>query len=413
MSAYILDPTLASIQGHHAHWATLFTTMFEELGHATALVGSVRLNVNSIEGIAVTRYFTQPVWHADNQTDILKNWDWYFKFNGLLERELENLFEGKSAVFTNGLSSADIVVFPTVIEFHLTGIVNWLKKLPEERRPLVFCYLMGPSGSVYNKRNERFEIYSLDTSRFYKLAFREARSLSDNIRFFALGDIHADQYSFLYEADVPSYPVIADGVQHDGEVRQSFERRVVLYCGEARSAKGARFLPELVELCCAEFPEWVFTVHLGVENPDKIDKSYMDSMSTLDKKFENFNLILGLLHTVEYCDLLGNSEIMVVPYNRSRYFNQSSGILWEAIATANTLVLPQGCWLMWEAISQGADFVAFDGFDAESVFDALVRAIQEPGKSRSEKISVAQQFREQNRLEILKRQIANALDERE
>ena len=103
--------------------------------------------------------------------------------------------------------------------------------------------------------------------------------------------------------------------------------------------------------------------------------------------------------------MFNEAEAVLIPYDRARYYNQSSGIVWEAVATANTLIIPADCWLEREAARLGAGYVTFESHTAEAAAQAVAVAIDSPPKSRQERIAVAKAFKKANRPERLKEQI--------
>ncbi|PCI63437.1 MAG: hypothetical protein COB37_04885 [Kordiimonadales bacterium] len=405
MTAYILDPTLAVQVGHHAQWVAEFVHLFQNQDIEVKIFGNAIFPADTLAGLPVIKYFTGTTWHSDDKEDLLKNWDTFFGFNGHIFRELRKISApgagSAHAVFTPD----DIVIFPSLVEFHLTGIVKWFNTLGAENRPTVLCNLMGPSGCTFDAARETYSVYSVDTARFYKLAFRDAEKGPKGLHFFGCGEVHSEQYSFLRGQKVEPQPLLNTALQVNSAPRAEQAKEALLFVGQGRAAKGAGFVAQMVDMCCSMFPDWNFTVQMSFNNIEKANQQYLNKLRALAKKFKNFRLIFDHVTSEQYCDLFNQSEIVVMPYLREKYFNHSSGIVWESISTANTLIVPEDTWLDLEAKRQGAAYVSFKDATAESIVAAIKEAIENPAMERADKIEAAWNFKQKNTQEKLKEQV--------
>jgi glycosyltransferase involved in cell wall biosynthesis len=410
--AYICDPCLVHMGGHPSVWAAHFATVFRERGIDAAIYSHGHFEEKTLGGVPVVRQFTRTAWYEDDTSDILKNWDNYFVNNRRMTEDMMRLSQGihltedgRFAAPATAMTADDIVVFTTIIEQQLAGVINWFYKLDPSQRPTVLCYLMGPSGCVLDPTSGEASVYSLDTARFYKLAFREVDMRPDRFHFFALGQSHAAQYSYLRGKPVPTYPALNTAIQPDHTPRPAAVRNLLLYAGASSTRKGAPLLPEIVDTLAPRHPDWQMLAQVGDGVMTKQGLELHERLAERHKAYENFSYVPRVLDGEKYCRLFNAAEIVLIPYDPAGYFNYSSGIVWEAVATANILVVPANCWLEHEARRLGAAFVTFASHDAATIAEAVGKAITAPPKSREERIEAALAFKQANRPESLAGQI--------
>jgi len=412
MTVFVCDPGLTHFSGHHARWDEEFARLFSGLGHDVHILSHGNFRETELAGVPVHQHFTKTRWHEDNRTNLLRNWDLFFDTNRTIFSEMQQLSKKNKRRKFPATRSGDLVVFPTILQFQLSGVIDWFSSLEKKARPTVLCYLMGPSGCMKNGQGDGFLVDSFDTARFYRVAFRAAAQAAEkgkqSLHFFACGEMQAQQYSFLRSQKVDSYPLLNSAIQPDQTLRTKETKTVLLYVGDPRDQKGARLLPSIISEICPLHSDWRFIVQLGVSGvkSNGLEKLRM-ALAQLEDRFENFELIFERLPNERYQELFNESEIVVTPYNADYYRNHSSGIVWEGLATANTLVVPDNSWLSLETKRLNAAYVKFDKFTTKSVVEAISIAIKTPPKLRTEKIDVAIAFKAQNHPRLLKGQIAN------
>ena len=398
--------------GHPAVWTSRFAHLFRARGIRAAIFAFANFPESHIDGIPVVRQFTRTGWHSDDQDDLLRNWDKYFKGNSRMAEDMSRLAQGVHVTpdiqFTppgRPLEPEDVIVFTTITQYQLAGLISWYRGLAKDRRPTLICSLMAPSGYVVGPGTGEATLHSFDTARFYKVAFRSVEDDMDKVHFIALGHAHAAQYSYLYGKPVPTYPTLNTAIQPDAPLREEPNRRALLYAGAATPAKGAHHLPEILDRLCPRFTDWRFTVQAGngLDTPDSI--RIHGQLQEAARQYPNFDYIDRRLDDADYCAMFNESELVLVPYDPAYYYNQSSGVVWEAVATANTLVVPADCCLEQEVRSLKAAHVAFGEFTAASIADAVARAINTPPSSRRERLVLARRFKAENHPDALARQI--------
>jgi len=77
-----------------------------------------------------------------------------------------------------------------------------------------------------------------------------------------------------------------------------------------------------------------------------------------------------------YRKFLHDADIVLLPYAREFYAWASSGIFTEALSIGKVVVVPQGTWLAHQIERFHAGGTMFSAFNASSVADAVLRAVQ-------------------------------------
>ena len=408
MRAFICDPNLRNRTGHFHVWARQFVSVSRDIGAHPTVITNKRFEETSVLDAPVVAHFTRASWHMNNETDLLANWDYFHYFNNLVLQDMRSLFSFMKEK-DQSINGKDILIFPALAEHHLYGVIKFLTSLPEDKRPQVLCFLMAPSGCFFEPVKRKFLIHARDTARFYKLAFREAKNYGNRIQFFALGEAETQGYQWLRENTVSSYPLLHPVIQQDIELRDEPCRTVLLYCGDYRMSKGCHLMPQIAQDCCRNYPDWQFRIHLGIPPDSEMDADYWQRMQAVSDQYRNFELIMGVLDDKAYSSLFLESEIAVAAYHKKHYYNLSSGVVWEAIATANTLVVPKDTWLEREAGREDAAYVCFHEQTEESVFGAIKEAIEGSLALRQRKLAIARAFREKNNMARLEKLLQSIL----
>ena len=398
--------------GHPAVWTSRFASLFLGTGHRVAILSHGNFTETQLGGIPVIKHFTRTAWHSDDRTDPLVNWDKYFKNNGRMVEDMERLQKGIHLTPDNRfadphvpLEPEDLLIFTTITEYQMAGLTTWYRGLEKDRRPTLICSLMAPSGYVLDGGSDAGRIYAWDTARFYKLAFRNVEPDGDKVHFIALGRAHAAQYSYLAGKPVPPYPALNTAIQPDGTLRDKPGKNVLLYAGASTPTKGAHHLPDILDILCPRHSDWQFTVQTGNGVATKDSVALHERLQVADQRYNNFTYIDHRLNDTAYCQMFNDSDLVLVPYDPDYYYNQSSGLVWEAIATANKLVVPENCCLEWEARSQNAGFETFDSFTPTSIADAVTRALGPAVADRAQRLAKAKRFKAENHFDALKKQL--------
>lgn len=257
-------------------------------------------------------------------------------------------------------AEGDVVVMPTVTEFDLVGIVEYLARAPQACRipwHLVFHFplVSGPwvGDSVQQAR------LSAMREHFQEILSRVPDA---NLRFFATTPQLVEQYERLALArfdlappPVRSYP--RDGRPGDGEVTRPLR---TLCAGGFRSSKTRRVLDELVrELETDDF--YGGRLQLWVQAPRARALARWSGgrrWLTVDPCGPSPPPDARLIHvphplpTSAYERLLAGADIGLLAYGDSRYSVLHSGVMAECLASGLPTVVPADSWMASELASE-------------------------------------------------------------
>ncbi len=156
---------------------------------------------------------------------------------------------------------------------------------------------------------------------------------------------------------------------HDGPLR-------LVYLGEPRDEKGFPRLPDLIDRLMTKYVltgKIRFLLQANVSAPQYNPKSAA-AFPRLKQYPQQYVELVGHdapLTPQDYYQLLAESDIVLLPYDRDRYRACSSGTLAEAIASGRPVVVPADSWMS----SQLGPGTGETFSDQESLFTAVERVI--------------------------------------
>ena len=147
-------------------------------------------------------------------------------------------------------------------------------------------------------------------------------------------------------------PVVAPAVRH-GPLAGSPH---LVFAGGARAEKGYHLLPSLAERLHGRVRLSIQSGPVGSGTDPLVQKAHraLRQMAGPD-----LVLLERSLDPFEYLNLIGNADLMLLPYSADAYGPRSSGILAEARALGVPAIVPRGTWMAEAAGPLPA--VIFDG----------------------------------------------------
>ncbi|BBA79399.1 hypothetical protein RGRSB_0873 [cyanobacterium endosymbiont of Rhopalodia gibberula] len=122
----------------------------------------------------------------------------------------------------------------------------------------------------------------------------------------------------------------------------------IVYLGDARPEKGYHHLPEIVNALWKDYikpGKLRFIIqsnfNIKVESDDILTAKLQLERYPNKKVF----LIKEAMSPDDYYQLLGEADIIILPYNTDSYRVRSSGVLTEALAAGKPVVVPNNSWL--------------------------------------------------------------------
>ncbi|YAI81933.1 MAG: glycosyltransferase [cyanobacterium endosymbiont of Rhopalodia sterrenbergii] len=122
----------------------------------------------------------------------------------------------------------------------------------------------------------------------------------------------------------------------------------IVYLGDARPEKGYHHLPEIVNVLWADYIKpgklkFIIQSNFNIEGES-------EDIRTAKLQLERYpnqkvSLIQEAMSPDDYYQLLGEADLLILPYNAESYRVRSSGVLTEALAAGKPVVVPNNSWL--------------------------------------------------------------------
>ncbi|GGB61327.1 hypothetical protein GCM10011316_36650 [Roseibium aquae] len=157
----------------------------------------------------------------------------------------------------------------------------------------------------------------------------------------------SDQYNYIGIYKFYTLPVPVDVVD-DVAVKDSHQKYIVSYLGDAREEKGFHYLKSIVECIngnnsLSKSVEFLFQSNFNFPGGDELSRHAKHDLENL--VFENVSLIEGPVDSEVYSKYLDMSSMLVMPYSPADYFARSSGVFMEALSRGLPVVVPAGSWM--------------------------------------------------------------------
>ena len=240
--------------------------------------------------------------------------------------------------------TSDLIVINTIRHWPLRAFPRWLESLPEHRRPrivLIFHYTSQPDPFQWD-----------EAADLYREGFAEIERIGGgkNIALAADASTLVDEFS-----RTTRIPVLLAPFPHTDRPMRGPRNRTelfVCYAGEARRDKGFHLIPSIAEkMLRTELADTVqFHVQTSVGNPDQA--FYRDAVRLLTR-MPNVVTYPEAFEPSRYESFLGEADVLLIPYQRTFYHRQTSGIFAEARAMDVPVVVTRGTWMAKELTSGG------------------------------------------------------------
>jgi glycosyltransferase involved in cell wall biosynthesis len=253
---------------------------------------------------------------------------------------------------------------------------------------------MSPAGFTTNNVGE--------IGMFFRACFNRLRRDGRSARFLTHTEALAEQFSLAAREEVRGAPLhlpcAPRGLQSPGEERKP--PQILLYVGDPRDTKGFHLLPEIYQRVRRANPQALLVIH---QNPSGANATTSASLELLRKAFATFEelasrdprsrLIRGYLSPRAYSDVIEGSDLLVLPYNPQAYKNNPAGPAVDALSLGRPLVLPALAESAEHLLHLANPGVTFDEFSAQSIAEAVNRAIADLDELRRRAKAAMPRFR--------------------
>ena len=158
---------------------------------------------------------------------------------------------------------------------------------------------------------------------------------------------------------------LAAGIEPASRRPRAGPPRVALL-GGARPEKGSHLLPEIVRESRARVAV-DFLLHLANEQLSEDDVSRLCRLAGEP----GITVTHGPLDRAAYLSLLGESDLLLFPYDRVAYRQRPSGIFGEAVLAGLPVVVPSGTWMAEQVIAGRAAGFAYQGEGVRPIAEAV------------------------------------------
>lgn len=304
------------------------------------------------------------------------------------KKKIEEFAKNTQDLFSKiSISEGDIVFLPTSELVEMFGIAECAKKSPSLNKAS-WHFLFRRSLYVGSPENYSFAylkqfLLKLGFDNFFK---------SVNLRTFFYTDSAqlTDQYDKMGSVKFHTLP-IPHTVPKQASKKQD-DKLVVTYLGDARTEKGYQYLPSLVQDLWLDYVKndkilFVIQSNYNVQEGEPAAVVARTQLQTFPS--EKVKLVLDSPGHDKYQELLQNTDVMLLPYDKSNYYAKSSGILAESLALGIPVLVPSGTWLSRQFASEVYRYQLSLKERLEVLKSEVADIIYETGKSSGHKLTLS------------------------
>jgi glycosyltransferase involved in cell wall biosynthesis len=274
-------------------------------------------------------------------------------------RHASSIVDGLDAIDQEfGLHDADVVLFNTVRQWSLPGIVKWLESRPMDACPKIAIILHYTSQRTHGQADE--------TTAEYKKALSEiaVSKRAECISLFADSEELAVEFTEL--SGIPCGVVV---IPHVGDIDRTFPRDreiSVVAAGPAREDKGFNLLPAALKaLNEAQRPGRMIVQGYSFQHGAQVART----ITALRRG--GATILQDELSNAQFRTLLASADLIVLPYATEYYHSQTSGVFAEALGAGIPVVVPEDTW-MARQIAEFGGGLTYDSRDSHG-FETAVR----------------------------------------
>lgn len=331
---HLCDPQL---QGEGGHYLTHDTQLVRELqrrGIPVSIYSRKDCTV-ACAGVKPEPVFSHDIFQeaaTDAQVWAIEN------FQNVNQAFLADLCQIDPARF----SADDLVYFPNLLQNQLYAVALWLGRMPAGQRPAVAVmlrYLNHAMDYVQARANKEH------IAHFYRYAARALYGVQPRTVLCADTRELAMAYQKIMTLPVLELPNPMDvsDLLANTAPRPASARPTVVYQGHTSALRGLHFLPEIIERCVKLPARPRFIVQ--IQNRETATAQLGPTLQRLDQLAtagEDVRLVNGALGSAEYFSLLGEADVILLPYSPTFYGHGSSGVFTESASAGKVIVVSPG-----------------------------------------------------------------------
>jgi glycosyltransferase involved in cell wall biosynthesis len=357
MRAYILDPGLRELTGHHAHGAQ---HVGRDLGRHAAdlrIYGHKEMNPELARSTGA-----RPLFRLSHYQQ---------PFNDEYDGLLQDLLQG-SALFADDVRSLgtqapgddDLVFLPTCGPREALGVGRWAQRARRKPRVAMLFHRIHPADLAL--------VPGALGGALYRHAGRAlAANFGARCLVGATNTALARALAAVFDRDVPVLPPPLWYGEPSPANAQTHARPVIAFLGYLRPEKGHGLIPPLVRALRKRDVGADVLVHVSSANRAASDlteyqKLEREGLATLVNRW---------LPEDELGRLIGSASLVTLPYGREHYTHMISGVFCSAVAAGRPCVVPSDTWMAEQLSSGRAAGVSYGPETVDSIADAIVAAL--------------------------------------
>jgi hypothetical protein len=258
------------------------------------------------------------------------------------------------------------VYFNSVLSPQFAAIGRWLASFPGGETPIVAIEFGAPSGASTDGWFEQF-------AGQYRIAGRYFRALKpDRALLFTFDPAASSEYSNLLGLPVQTLPPVHTASESLRLRERGADGRLTLgFLGQQRTEKGINLLPDIIQcLRRASCPARIL-----IQDGDPAERPITRTMREIAENDPFVEFFHQSANPLLWKDLLGRTDLMVLPYEPNRYKASYSAVAVEAVSAGIPMVVPGGTTMESLAIEYQGGATTFYAWRADTVCQAILRAM--------------------------------------
>jgi glycosyltransferase involved in cell wall biosynthesis len=358
---FLADPSLINSAGHCARYLQSVAGALAEAGIENYILGNIGTKDDPAGLLRVRPIFRltcddMHVPRADFAVERQSGGQW--------ARHSTSIIEGLRAIDEEFLiRDTDVLLFNTVRQWSLPGIVEWLETRPISNCPNIAIVLH------YSPHRTRGQ-WNATTAEYEKALGQIAGSKRKScIALFADSEELAAEYTQLSGL---SCGVVV--VPHVGDLEKSPDRKneiTVVAAGPAREDKGFDLLPGVIR-ALEQSPRNGVLVAQGFSYRHR--PRLARTITALRRG--GATVLPDELSIPDFRNLIASADLVVLPYSSEDYHSQTSGVFAEALGAGIPVVVPKDTWMARQIAEYGGG-VVFDPNEGRGLEAACIVAMSE------------------------------------
>lgn len=416
----ILDPGLNDYGSHHPNVVREISTAATKSGYAVSIYGHKRISVKLKKDLGVIPHFSVhtyspilplgfkrgPQWKARRELVriesrfsswrvILRGFDFERKVQ-ITEREIRKInFRPDDIVFVH---SGQAVLFEAMLRL--------LAKDAGEPRPRIH-FEFGVNSGAHAIAGGAINGFSMPDPkqdvRPYLYAMSRKAHETDDTSGIVFGAFTADvsqSFGKFLNLKVRAFPLPSTSPPNSRS-REGLSRPVIGILGYQSHTKGYQFVSEIVAQVQSQRPNCEFLIHNS-----NLNLPAHKEVCALAKSASRVTLVEGPADPDMWWSLIERCDLIVCPYQASRYQGAYSAIMGEAILGCVPVVGPANTSLETMAKTYGSGFVAFSIWNAEEIAVAIIDAIDNLDLLAKQSVLASENWQKTNGAKLLVERLA-------